>query len=170
MADSNALRARRSRRHRAGDHSLCKADSFCRSDVTEPVIPDSATTGVPELPNADLGSRGRELWRQMRTAMPGPMQVALLLEACRIADRLDTLDRQLHGDAWLRFRHHESDVEVTVYVDRVLAEAREQAAAFRGLVAELQKTAAQMKPQTTGGGVLDALAAKRAARNNQTAG
>jgi len=169
MADSNAVRARRSRRHRAGDHSICKADSFCRSDVDEPVILNSSA-GVPKLPDVELGARGQELWRQMRTAMPGPLQVALLLEACRIADRLDTLDRQLHGDAWLRFRHHESDVEVTVYVDRVLAEAREQATAFRGIVVELQKSAAQAKPQTTGGGVLDALAAKRAARNNQTAG
>jgi hypothetical protein len=107
----------------------------------------------------------------MRTNVAGPLQVALLLEACRIADRLDTLDRQLHGDAWLRFRHHESDVEVTVYVDRVLAEAREQATAFRGIVAELSKSSSAPKPaESTGGGGLADLTAKIAARRASTKG
>lgn len=108
-----------------------------------------------------------------RSTVAGPLQLALLLEACRIADRLDTMDRQLlgKGEAWLRFRHHESGDEVTVYVDRVLAEAREQATALRGIVAELSKPSAQKPAEsTTGGGGLADLFDEVAARRGKTAG
>jgi hypothetical protein len=83
----------------------------------------------------------------------------LLVEACRIADRLDTLDRQLHGHDWLRFRHDESGAEVTVFVDRVLAEAREQATALKGLVAELLKSAGKPAAPGKGGGKLASVTA-----------
>lgn len=166
MADSPAVRARRSRRHKNGDHSLCRRDATCRLESEEQISVPRST-----VPNVELGARGRELWQELQPTIPGPLQAALLLEACRIADRLDTLDRQLHGDAWLRFRHDESGAEVTVYVDRVLAEAREQATAFRGIVAELQRTTAQQKPpQTTGGGVLADLTARIAERRSNPTG
>lgn len=159
MADSAALRARRSRRHKVGDHSLCRPDAHCRREVAPAGPPSMAGSAM------GLGTRGQELWSQMCSSVTGPLQTALLLEACRIADRLDTLDRQLHGEAWLRFRHHDSGSEVTVYVDRVLAEAREQATTFRGLVVELLKGSAQKKPEeTTGGGVLADLTARIAER------
>lgn len=111
---------------------------------------------------------GRQLWEAVTAAASlGPLQMPLLVEACRIADRLDVLDRQLHGHDWLRFRHDESGAEVTVYVDRVLAEAREQATALKGIVAELTKPGAQPKTASVkkGGGVLADLAARRAARS-----
>lgn len=158
MADDAATRARRSRRHRAGDHSMCRPDAFCRARGTRDSSSDSGAT--PD----GLGAHGRELWREMRAGMASPLHVLLLLEACRMADRLDTLDRQLQGGDWLRFRHHESGVEVTVYVDRVLVEAREQATALRGIVAELSKGAAQKPVESSGGGVLADLTAKIAAR------
>lgn len=111
---------------------------------------------------------GARLWDAvMASTSLGPLQMPLLVEACRIADRLDVLDRQLNGHDWLRFRHDESGAEVTVYVDRVLAEAREQATALKGIVAELTKPGAQQKaaPAKKGGGVLADLAARRAARS-----
>lgn len=169
MADSPALRARRSRWHSKGDHSICKPDSFCRTSV-----PDGHQEPVTALPvavsNVTLGDRGREIWGALRPTLAGPLQVALLLEVCRIADRLDTLDRQLHGESWLRFRHHESEVEVTVYVDRVLAEAREQQTTFRGLLVELLKVVPQKLPESTGGGVLADLTARIAERRANPTG
>jgi hypothetical protein len=168
VADSAALRARRSRRHRAGDHSICKPEN-CRLGVEDP-------QALPEIPPAslggiELGKGGRDLWKQVRPVITGALQVALLVEACRIVDRLDTLDRQLHGDAWLRFRHDESGAEVTVYVDRVLAEAREQQTTFRGIVVELQKVVSQQKlAESTGGGVLADLTARIAERRANTPG
>lgn len=87
-----------------------------------------------------------------------------------MVDRLDTLDRQLQGEAWLRFRHDESGAEVTVYVDRVLVEAREQATALRGIVAELSKAVQKPAESSTGGGALADLTAKIAARRAATQG
>jgi hypothetical protein len=111
------------------------------------------------------------LWRELTAdGEPSPLHRVLAIEACRIADRLDSLDRQLHGHDWLRFRHDESGAEVTVHVDRVLAEAREQATTLRGIVADLVKTLGSAKPEKQrGGGVLADLAARRAARSAQAA-
>lgn len=164
MADSAALRARRSRRHRAGDHSLCHADAFCRTNTAVPI---RATAPASTMPG--LGERGQVIWQQARKDMAGALQVTLLLEACRIADRLDVLDRQLHGHDWLRFRHDESGAEVTVYVDRVLAEAREQATALKGIVVELARSTPKQVEPTGGGGLAD-LTAKIAARRAATSG
>jgi hypothetical protein len=168
MADSSTTRARRSRQHAAGDHSLCRAErcgvAAIHADSERPPPPSSIPTG--------LGVAGQELWEaEVASGAPGGLRAVLLLEACRIVDRLETLDRQLKGESWLRFRHDETGVEVTVYVDRVLAEAREQAMALKNVAAELARTAAPVKPaQAKGGGVLADLAAKRLARSAQTAG
>lgn len=79
-------------------------------------------------------------------------------------DRLDRLDGILKGDPgeWMRFRVSEDGAEVTVTLDRALAESRQQAVALKQIVAELRQGAAA--PPETGGSVLDQLAARRAAR------
>jgi hypothetical protein len=169
VADSVALRKRRSRKHRAGDHSLC-LPVRCKALVEVPILPPPVDESA-EVREVELGPTGARLWRELTAAgEPDPLQRVLLLEACRIADRLETLDRQLHGHDWLRFRHDESGAEVTVHVDRVLAEAREQATALRGIVADLAKTLAKAPKNPKGGGVLADLASRRAARGAHTAG
>lgn len=146
MAESDAERARRSRRHRAGDHGLCtprrctvargEAQSSAERNVTE---------GVTTLPGvtarAGLGPSGQTLWDGVTGGFTlDALHRPVLLEACRITDRLDTLARQLEGHDWLRFRHNSEDgTEVTVYVDRVLSEAREQATALKGLLVQLDR-------------------------------
>lgn len=142
---------------------------MCRSDrcANAVEVDQAARPGSRAHPTVFEESGGR-LWDAVTTSTSlGPLQMPLLVEACRIADRLDVLDRQLHGHDWLRFHHDESGAEVTVYIDRVLAEAREQAIALKGIVAELTKPGAAAKPQqpTKGGGVLADLAARRAARS-----
>lgn len=142
---------------------MCRPDAFCR----EHARPSGMSAATP----SGLSDSGRQLWNEMRSTVTGSLHMPLLLEACRIVDRLDTLDRQLQGGDWLRFRHHESEVEVTVYVDRVLVEAREQATALRGIVAELSKVAAQKPAQTSsGGGGLADLTAKIAERRASAKG
>lgn len=162
MADSSTLRARRSRLHAAGDHSLCRVERCSVVAYQEASLPSVLTDEV------GLRASGARLWREMTAAGAlGPMQSVLLLEACRITDRLDALDRQLAGHDWLRFRHNpEDEHEVTVYVDRVLAEAREQAVALKGLLAELRQMVGAQKPTAAKGassGISD-LAARIAAR------
>lgn len=89
----------------------------------------------------------------------------VLEEACRIVDRLDRLDGILSGDPgeWMRFRVSEDGTEVTVSIDKALAEARQQQVALKQLAAELRASGGAAKP-ATGGGILDQLAARRKAR------
>lgn len=158
LADSDTLRKRRYRHHKAGDHGLC-IPGHCKA------------LGIPEPGRDEPPAKlGMWLWTQLtKDGDLPPLYHVLAVEACRIADRLETLDRQLAGHDWLRFRHDETGVEVTVYVDRVLAEAREQATALRGLVAEIEKGVVKPVQPKRGGGVLADLAAKRAARSGTPA-
>lgn len=95
-----------------------------------------ASNPVPD----GLNERGSRIW----TAVVADVDVAgreILLEACRTADRLDELDRIIHGDGvleLLRFRTNDSGDEVTVSFDNVLAEARQQQVAFQRLVQSLK--------------------------------
>lgn len=134
MALTPAERQRRSRRHRAGDHSLCDPDR-CRVLAGPPAVTCDVT-----LPG--LGKRGADLWQAVHAEGPVPAGAgAALLEACRIADRLDTLHAILRGadQGWMRVQVGDGG-EVTVSVDRVLAEARAQAVALKQLVAEVRQS------------------------------
>ncbi|MCI2421498.1 hypothetical protein MOQ72_29095 [Saccharopolyspora sp. K220] len=115
-----------------------------------------------------LGPSGQRLWAAMTEGgQLAPMQAVLLLEACRIADRLDKLDAQLRGEDWLRFEASEDGPEVTVIVDRALSEARQQATALKQIVAELRQTTSRGKQKPAadakGAGIAD-LTARIAAR------
>ncbi|RZQ59828.1 hypothetical protein [Amycolatopsis suaedae] len=130
-------------------------------------------TPVPD--EQGLGQRGRRLWDEMTAAWaPSPLHREMLLEACRMADRLDRLDRHLNGEDWLRFwSRNDEGTRVEVIVDKVLTEARELQSAFRMAVADLVKAAPAKQPERKGGGVLVALAAKHAepaARGSGAAG
>lgn len=155
MADSDTLRKRRYRHHMAGDHGLC--------------IPGRCK--ALEVPLVDIGPESKaaaELWNALTADgdLP-PLLKPLAIEACRIISRLDRLDRQLDGHDWLRFHANEDQTEVTVYVDKALSEAREQATALKGIVAELDRGLPKKPQEKKGGGVLADLAAKRAARGGQ---
>jgi hypothetical protein len=174
-----AERAKRYRRHRNGNHSLCLpgrcpgASGNAAAPVTLPVMGDVTQRQPSGADLLGLDEAGRELWEDV-TALGavGPLQAALLLEACRGVDRLNILDRQLKGGDWLRFRHSpEDEHEVVVYVDKVLIEAREQATTLKTIVAELSKTVGQSKaPPMKGGGVLADITARIAARSANPAG
>lgn len=167
MADSDAERQKRYRRHKAGDHSLC-----------DPARCEAAGPPGPSVTE----SRGRRLWQEMHEGLK-PGQLVLLEEACRIADRLDRLDAQLDGEDWLRFRVNDDVTDVTVTVDRVLSEARQQAVALKQLISELRQSSGVQRPGRPqvgsgesgsgspgkAGGVVD-LKARIAERRGSTAG
>lgn len=123
MGASDAERARRSRRHRTGDHTLC-----------DPERCDAAVT---------IESRGQKLYREVSEgASLSPADLVLLEEAARITDRLDRLDAQLAGGEWLRMHGRDDEAEVVVIVDKALTEARQQATALKQILAELRQSAA----------------------------
>lgn len=85
-----------------------------------------------------------------------PAQRVLLEEACRIADRLDTLDDFLDGrrDSWMKFHARNEDGSIVeVVVDKALGEARQQATALKQLIAELRAAGGAAKPAPTTGKV-----------------
>ena len=107
-----------------------------------------------------LGTRGRRLWREITEAHDlDPMQVVLLEEACRCADRLDKLEEKLSGreDAWAhllsRMDLGDEDTRVVeLRIDGALSEARQQQNVFKQLLASLRlPDAAGARPQQRGG-------------------
>ncbi|WP_284763401.1 hypothetical protein [Arthrobacter sp. efr-133-R2A-63] len=92
-----------------------------------------------------LGERGLSIWEAMATEdVP---RNALVLEAARLADRLDELDNIIQGKGVLnlmQFRVHlweddgeERNVNVEVKFAAPLAEARQQAIALANILAKL---------------------------------
>lgn len=152
MSDpTGAERQRRHRRHKAGDHSLCDPER-CEEAVT-PIVTASRW----------FRAGGRRLWDEMSgDGLSGSRRV-LLEQACRIVDRLDRLEAILNGRdrSWLTLEIGD-DGELTLSVDKLLGESRQQAIALKQILAELRQ-GDDAKPET-GGGVLDQLAARRAAR------
>lgn len=90
-----------------------------------------------------LGERGQALFGELSDGSAA--RDALALEAARLADRLDELDRIIHGDGVLnlmqfRLDFPEGDDEpfvVEVKFQNVLAEARQQALALNQIVQKL---------------------------------
>jgi hypothetical protein len=105
-----------------------------------------------------LGARGLALWRDVTAAAAlKPAELEILLEACRIADRLETLDELLSGGAesWARIQlPRDEDGELVLVVSGALSEARQQQNIFKQLIASLRLPDEQSgaRPQQRGGG------------------
>ncbi|HSV41498.1 MAG TPA: hypothetical protein VLI04_22230 [Nocardioidaceae bacterium] len=179
----------------AGRRRVCDA---CKAKPRKPAVPDSAAdvAAEPELPPtapvpAGLHPRGRALWDSLGQPQ-GTAAGELALEACRMADRLNELDRIIAGKGVLqlmKFRLDSVDwdetgeerIHVTVGFQAVLAEARHQQVALKDLLKEMRAAAAaaQITPadsgeQSSSGASpaepsgLDQLAARRAGREQST--
>lgn len=162
MPDSPAERARRARRHKKGDHTLCDPARRCEAlDQIDlgPAEP-AAASSVYDVERDGLGPGGQELWTAMVGLGLPPGHRVLLNEACRIVDRLDRLDSALERKkTWLRFETADGG-ELVIIVDNVLAEARQQASTLKALIAEIRtalpKSASGLSPtQPKGGGLAD---------------
>ena len=110
--------------------------------------------------------------RELVTDSTDVRTLALIVEAARIADRLDDLDSVIAGKGvleLLRFRlvDHEGRV-AEVKFDGVLAEARQQATALRGVLAQLGVPKVEAAASERRSGV-DQLRERRAARDAQRA-
>lgn len=167
-----AERQRRSRAHKAGNHSLCdpkRCDGRSGTPVTGVTKRDVTQTVTEQALDAasQFGWRGRKLWDELNDGTRGPGEIVLIEEACRISDRLEKLDRLLRGDdaTWITLRPDDDAGTYAVVIDQALTQARMHATTLRGLVAELRQSANSAKaPAGQGGSILDQLAAKRAAR------
>lgn len=95
-------------------------------------------------------------------------RAALEQEATRIKQRLDRLEAQLAGDqdAWFHITEKLPDTVAEVTVDKVLAEARQQAIALNTIVKTLAALSDE-KPQANSEDPEDQLKAKRLEREKQ---
>jgi hypothetical protein len=85
-----------------------------------------------------LAARGKRLWSEVLDARPGmgAAERILLEEACRLVDRLEALDRQLHGEALATVEAGDGS-EFTLVVNGAMSEARLAGVALRGMFASL---------------------------------
>lgn len=79
------------------------------------------------------------MWKAHREQVDGARGVALLEEACRIADRLDRLDALLRGkaEAWATVVYDLPSGTFVLRIDSLLIEARQQANVLRQILASL---------------------------------
>ncbi|MGW3808844.1 hypothetical protein [Micromonospora sp. NPDC005113] len=114
--------------------------------------------------------RGRRLWDEEGGDELAGARRVVLEEACRLVDRLDRLDAIVNGRdrAWLTLELDDAG-EITVVVDKLLSESRQQQLALKQLAGELRAGGATAKP-ATGGSILDQLAARREKRLSDSAG
>lgn len=126
------------------------------------------TTDAPQ----GLDKRGRALWDALarERALDGPAGV-LAHEACRAVDRLDRLDAALRGKQrdWLVLAEEieqlgASGVKVTVVIDGLLSEARQQQNALRQMLSTMGVAVPAEAMNNAGGDGVDDVSARRAAR------
>jgi hypothetical protein len=145
-------RSRRSRLHARGDHSLCDprrdcagatAPTFMPGPAPAPPSPPVPVASVPErrAPGDGLSERSQALHDELAPDL-NPLSRLLLVEALRIADRLDYMDRLIAGKQrrgeWLRLQEGDAG-EMRVVVDDLLAEARQHGTALKTMLADLVK-------------------------------
>ena len=126
---------------------------------------------------AGLGARGSRLWREMTAAGSlTPAHLVLLEEACRLADRLDWLN-SIISRACSPGKADDGDEQgESPAIGPLLAEARQQQTALRGLVAEIRQAqkgsgqASEKPAAKAGGSGVSDLSARIAARRGQASG
>lgn len=180
MADTNAARQRRYRRHKVGDHSLCRPGCMSAPREAAPKAvdrtPETARPPVAAVLEPAGPSRGEQLCAALcEDDSLGPAERVLAEEAGRLADRLDRLHAHLADWEWLSFQVADYSTEktttVVVKLDRVLAETRQQQEVLKSLVSELRQAAIAagrgkqqtLAPRQGGAGLADLidLAARR---------
>lgn len=124
-----------------------------------------------DAPQFDAG--GTQLWEGLTKDGPlAPAERVLIVEACRIVDRLDKLDALIAGDAeqWIDIIETRGNPEVAeVVINKPLAEARQQALALKQIFTELRQLRGSSSGEA-GGDEVDELAAARAKRIAAAAG
>ena len=112
---------------------------------------------MAELVPAALLEAGRGLW----VSISGERELdaasrVLLLNACRIADRLDALDSEIDGR--LTSENHRGDT----IINPLISEHRQQYATLAGILSKMGL--GELPKPSSGSSKWDELAAKRAAR------
>lgn len=171
-AKYRALLKVREAAHKSGDHSKCRTDkcevawqaartavdldaeSLSEADgdadegVTRDVTSPSKNPVSNHEPPADLGERGRRLWDEMAALKLDPPHVALLERMCRKLDRLQAMDAQLNGRAWVNVVPvpNTDGAVLQLVVDKLASEIRQTELAFKHDVSEIRHAGRSAAP------------------------
>jgi len=123
--------------------------------------------GVPD----GLGASGRVLWDECRGDTLHAAHRGLVLQACRLLDRLDNLADQLGDPRDLLVAVQTETGGVELVVDRALAELRQCALAYGKLIDQLRRLGVvrEHRDQTQGPSLIEQLQQARAAREQRHA-
>ncbi|MFE3060684.1 hypothetical protein [Nocardia sp. NPDC059239] len=95
----------------------------------------------------DLASGGAALYESLSDPGDSAELSALILEAARIKDRLDRLDRLISGEeelwAYLVTARGGDDTVLEVSINNAMTEARQTATVFRQMLAEIARRRGQ---------------------------
>ena len=107
---------------------------------------------------ADLGVAGRRLYDALHSETDSYSVTAMLIEACRVKDRLDKLDLLLRGDieTWVALTHDLRTEDYELKINSAAAESRQQATVLRQLLSEVARQK-DPTPDPGGGDDLDGL-------------
>lgn len=101
-----------------------------------------------------LGPGGRQLFEEMSREEDSYELTTLILETCRVKDRLDFCHRVLSGDnaLWMRLIPSRGDSTVLeVRIDSAAQEARQLLTVYRQMLAEINRRRADDVDPDTGG-------------------
>lgn len=125
---------------------------------------------------ADLGIEGQAFYDALSSAVVKHPEATkrLILEAARSVDRLEQIDGIITGKTeWIHLMHFRvrngDEQEVTVTLDAVLSEGRQQQANLGALLKIITPNLNADAGATKGRDVLDEIAQRRAARGAGTA-
>lgn len=171
-AKCRAKKKARDEAHKTGDHSQCRIDQCAvareaeraavevdaagpgkvAGDVGEGVTRDVTSPSKNSVshrePPAGLGERGLRLWDEMAALKLDPTHVALLERACRKLDRLEAMDAQLNGRAWVDMVPvpNTDGAVLQLVVDKLVGEIRQTELAFNRDVTELRHAGRSAAP------------------------
>lgn len=148
-----------------------------KKDNDKTTTPKPEKKGTPRrkreydpLQDGYLGDSGKKLWRDIKSAYElDPVGDILLMEACRMKDRLDRLAGALSSSSSFWFElgdpieTADGEVQVQVVVNNIIAETRQLQAAMAinlGKIGVLKPAKAISESSS----IMDQLQAKRAAR------
>lgn len=122
---------------------------------------------APDVP-VGLAERGAALWiAETKGRDRDTARETLLLEACRLADRLDAIDSALRGSVELLRIMWTDETEIVMRVDNVVVEGRQSSLALAKLVSTIRQMDAKPeaeKPDSAPKSKLDEIAEQRAKR------
>ncbi|QPX62236.1 terminase small subunit [Gordonia phage Pickett] len=90
---------------------------------------------------SDFEAAGSALWADLADEADPYSLLVMVIEACRLADRLAKFDLLLRGDidTWARLTHRTLTDDYELKIDSAAAEARQTAGALRQILAEIRR-------------------------------